>query len=143
MMSSGRNPNGRFAPGNKGGPGNPHAAKVAELRSALLEAVTPEDIAEVVGSLLTQAKAGDIAAAKVLFDRCLGRVALADVGSDSDDEPQVGWWEGIAQGSNAREELVSRIAALAARREDLAAGSLTSESLALMMAREAEPGPGN
>ncbi len=37
---SGRDPNGRFAPGNVGGPGNPFARRVAELRQIMLDCVT-------------------------------------------------------------------------------------------------------
>src|SRR5207248_10793741 len=36
----GRDARGRFAPGNPGGPGNPFARRVAELRTALLDMVT-------------------------------------------------------------------------------------------------------
>jgi len=96
----GRNSDGRFTTGNPGGPGNPHSAQVQALSSALLEAVTPEDIAEVVTTLLTSAKSGDIAAAKVLLDRCLGRVTLANV--DGGEEPQVGWWESLEEALSER-----------------------------------------
>src|SRR5687768_1674511 len=71
-------PNGRgrgagSAPaGNRCGRGNPHARRVARLRSALLKAVTPDDLWDVVAALLSQAKAGDVAAAKELFQRLLG-----------------------------------------------------------------------
>ena len=63
----GRANNGRFAKGNSGGPGNPHAARVPKLRSALLEAVTVEDIQAVIAALMKQAKEGDVAAAKELL----------------------------------------------------------------------------
>lgn len=131
---------------------------MAALRSALLEAVTPADIAEVVASLVTQAKAGDIAAAKVLFDRCLGRVALADIGSHSDKEPQAGWWEGIQQAQARQQAILSSPRAIELAcdlEEELAkvaaehdaevlmtlhqAGAITEESWALMAAREADP----
>jgi hypothetical protein len=36
----GRTADGRFAAGNKGGPGNPHARATAARRKALTEAVT-------------------------------------------------------------------------------------------------------
>ena len=39
-----RDASGKFAQGNPGGPGNPHAKRVGELRTALLDAVTPEDM---------------------------------------------------------------------------------------------------
>lgn len=37
--ANGRDGSGRFAPGNTGGPGNPHAASVARLRTTMLGAV--------------------------------------------------------------------------------------------------------
>ncbi len=70
---------GRFVAGNPGGPGNPYAARVAELRSALLEAVTPGDLAAIVRSLVQAARSGDVAAAKIVFERTLGRPLEADI----------------------------------------------------------------
>jgi hypothetical protein len=69
---NGRGPNGRFAKGNPGGPGNPLGGKVAALRATLVDAVTPDDIREVVAALLVQAKEGEIAAVRELFQRLLG-----------------------------------------------------------------------
>lgn len=43
-FADGRDQRGRFAKGNAGGPGNPHAAQVARLRAALLNAITEDDI---------------------------------------------------------------------------------------------------
>jgi hypothetical protein len=74
---NGRDGRGRFAKGNKGGPGNPYAGRVAELRAALFEAVTPEDIRAIIAVLVTQAKSGDLHAAREVLDRCLGRPADA------------------------------------------------------------------
>ena len=48
---------GRFTMGNKGGPGNPFARKVAALRQALLDSITPEDIQGVAARLLALHKA--------------------------------------------------------------------------------------
>ena len=70
---NGRTASGQFAKGNAGGPGNPHAKRVAELRAALLEAVTVEDIRAVVRSLVGQAREGDIPAARELLNRVLGK----------------------------------------------------------------------
>ena len=41
---NGRLEDGRFGPGNKVAKGNPHARRVAELRSAMLKAVTADDV---------------------------------------------------------------------------------------------------
>jgi len=77
---------GRFSPGWKGGPGNPFAAKAAQLRAALLETVTADDIKAVIIKLVDQAKGGDVAAAKVLLDRTIGKVLQEVKVSQGDEE---------------------------------------------------------
>ncbi len=76
--ANGRDDRGRFSVGNPGGRGNPHAAQVGRLRAALLEAVTPEDIAAIIARLIEQAKGGDVRAIKEVFDRTLGKPQEAD-----------------------------------------------------------------
>jgi hypothetical protein len=66
------NPDARFAPGNAA-PANPFARRVAELRSALVEALTPGDVREIVVALTFRAKAGNVSAAKLLFQYALGK----------------------------------------------------------------------
>jgi len=68
-----RDQRGRFIAGNAGGPGNPHARKVARWRKALCQAVTYDDMVEVVTLLVQQAKAGKQWAVCELLNRCLGR----------------------------------------------------------------------
>lgn len=46
---------------------------VGELRRALASALKPKDIRAVVGALLVRARAGDVAAARELFDRACGK----------------------------------------------------------------------
>lgn len=77
--TNGRTASGKFAKGNAGGPGNPHAAKVAKLRSAMLRTVTVKDMQAIVLALVTAAKAGDTTAAKILLDRVLGASTALDV----------------------------------------------------------------
>jgi len=78
---------GRFLTGNPGGPGNPYAARVGELRAALLDAVKPGDLAAIVKTL--------VAAAKVVFERVLGRPLEADILQRLDDlEARIGGQEG-------------------------------------------------
>ena len=72
-MVKGRDSNGRFAPGNPGGPGNPYARQTAAMRSALLGAVTENDLRKVATALVTRAKEGDTTAAKLLFSYVVGR----------------------------------------------------------------------
>jgi hypothetical protein len=62
-----RNNNGTFAPGNQFGRGNPFARKSAAFRSALMEAVTEQDIKDIAAKLRDDAKASDKAATKILF----------------------------------------------------------------------------
>ena len=68
---------GRFATGNTFGEGNPHHKRVAELRSALLDAISPEDLRVIVGQLVQKAKSGDVAAAREVLDRALGKPSQA------------------------------------------------------------------
>ena len=76
---NGRGPGGRFAVGNRGGPGNPHSAKVARLRSTLLTAVTQKDMRAIVRKLVGMSIAGDVPAARVLLDRALGPSIELDI----------------------------------------------------------------
>lgn len=83
---------GKFKPGNKLGKGNPFAGRVAKLRAIALDAVTEEDMKEVIATLIRKAKEGDIAAAKLLLDRIIGRAPL-DIQVaflDSEGNPQLG-----------------------------------------------------
>jgi len=82
-----RGRNGRFLPGHAGGPGNPFAQRVHQLRSALLNTVTPSDIEEVVRKLLFMAKEGDVTAIKELLDRTLGKPVAAVEVTGADGEP--------------------------------------------------------
>ncbi len=66
---------GRFAAGNTFGQGNPHHRRVAELRSALLDAISPEDLRAIVEQLVQKAKAGDVAAAREVLDRIFGKAS--------------------------------------------------------------------
>ena len=77
--TNGRAGNGRFVKGNPGGPGNPHGGKVARLRSAILAAVTPEDIDAIVRAMVQRAKGGDMTATKELLDRAIGKAADGDL----------------------------------------------------------------
>ena len=76
---NGREATGRFAKGNAGGPGNPHARKVGQLRSAMLRTVSGKDMQPIVKKLVEEAKGGDVRAAKEVMDRCLGRPVEADL----------------------------------------------------------------
>jgi hypothetical protein len=79
---------GRFAKGNRGGPGNPpFGRRVAALRKAFLEAAAPERMRQLAEALLAKALAGDTAAAKLFLEYSLGRPAEAR------DTDRVDWEE--------------------------------------------------
>ncbi|MFO0846448.1 MAG: hypothetical protein U0797_29445 [Gemmataceae bacterium] len=69
----GRDSNGRFAKGNAGGPGNPFARRVAQMRSLALEKVTDDDLAAILKKMVELAKEGDIPAAKLVLQYTLGK----------------------------------------------------------------------
>lgn len=72
--ANGRGANGRFVKGEyPGGPGNPFARQVAQLRAKLLQSVTEDDVEKVAKRLVALAKKGNIAAIRELLDRCLGK----------------------------------------------------------------------
>jgi hypothetical protein len=73
VPSAYRGSDGRFAKGNPGGPGNPHARQVARLKSALHEALTEEGIAAVARAMLEKAQEGDVAAARLLLEYSIGK----------------------------------------------------------------------
>lgn len=75
----GRDYHGRFAQGNAGGPGNPHAAATAKLRAAMLKAITPAEITKVMRAMIRKAKSGDVSAAKEVIDRAIGKPLEPDL----------------------------------------------------------------
>jgi len=86
--TNGRNGSGQFATGNKHGKGNPHFGKVATLRSAVLKSVTPATVKGLIKSLIDQAMAGDIAAAKLILPYLIGQPATAkELEAEADSEP--------------------------------------------------------
>ena len=77
--SNGRDSSGKFTAGNSAGKGNPYAKRVGQLRTALLDAITEDDMRDVISAMVKKAKGGDVAAARILFDRCLGPSEASDV----------------------------------------------------------------
>jgi hypothetical protein len=73
QLKVGRDVQGRFRPGNQGGPGNPFARKVAALRKTLLDSVSEQDLKEMVEALKLKARQGDTAAIKLLWQYCVGK----------------------------------------------------------------------
>jgi hypothetical protein len=116
----GRDSHGRFAEGNPGGPGNPFARQVAALRTALLAAVTPQDIEAVARELLRQAKEGNVAAAKLLLSYTLGKPPAA-VDPDTLDAQE---WENYQRVADPAGDLM-----VMARRMPLDAGLTVARAL--------------
>jgi hypothetical protein len=74
-----RGAKGRFLPGNKEGRGNPLAGKVARLRGVVVASIGANDMRVIVKKVVEMAKAGDLAAAKVVFERSVGPPEAADI----------------------------------------------------------------
>src|SRR2546430_17166894 len=72
-----RDSSGRFAAGNRGGPGNPFARRTAAARKAIADAVTPEQLAAIAAAMVKKALEGDGAAAKLVFRYAAGKPAQA------------------------------------------------------------------
>ena len=71
-----RRVNGQFEKGSHGGPGAGRMAeKVARLKQAILEAVTPEALAKIIIAQVKKAQDGDTESAKFLCDRVMGKAA--------------------------------------------------------------------
>ena len=67
QAAEGRDARARFAKANGEGPDNPFARKVGALRSALVNAVSEVDLAQIALTLKAKALAGVLAAIKLLF----------------------------------------------------------------------------
>jgi hypothetical protein len=73
----GRTANGRFAPGNPGGPGNPFGRQVVGLKKVVLTKITEERMGEMVEIMFARAIAGDMTAARILMQYSIGKPAEA------------------------------------------------------------------
>jgi hypothetical protein len=104
--SNGRDDRGRFTRSNPGGPGNPFARQVAQLRQVLLDCVTPGDMAAIAHKLLELAKAGNVQAIKLLFSYTMGRPAAAE----QPDQLDVQEWQLLQQTASMAAELPEVIA---------------------------------
>ena len=83
LPSADRDKRGRFAKGNRANKvakrGGYNVSKQAKLRAAILECVTTERLATMVGSLLTKACAGDVHAARLIMEYSLGKPLPGDI----------------------------------------------------------------
>lgn len=72
--NAGRDNHGRFAAGNPGGPGGARR-RSSELRRAAEEAITIDHIQAMVRKFTRMALEGNLAAARLVFERTCGRAA--------------------------------------------------------------------
>jgi hypothetical protein len=75
--SKGRTTDGRFAEGNAGGPGNPHARHCARMLALLRASISDEEMVAIIRMLVTRACEGDVSAAKLILSYKLGKPAPA------------------------------------------------------------------
>jgi hypothetical protein len=101
---------GRFARGNKGGPGNPFARRTAALRQAMLDAVTEDDLQAIVRQLIQQAREGDVAAARLVLSYSIGK---ADKAVDP-DTLDVQEFQQLQQGAVANQDFLALLGGLQA-----------------------------
>jgi hypothetical protein len=97
----GRDAKGRFAKGNKGGPGNPFARKIAMLRQTLVNFVTEEDMKHIAFVLKMKAENGDLQAMKLLFQYVIGK----PTDTVDPDRLDVDEWEKIQECARPAEEM--------------------------------------
>jgi hypothetical protein len=111
QAAEGRESNGRFAKGNKGGPGNPFARKVAQLRAALVNFVTEDDMKHLCFVLKMRAEGGDMVAMKLLFQYVLGKPAE----TVDPDRLDVDEWQKMQEKSRPPEEATKVMGGLPAQ----------------------------
>lgn len=68
-----RSARGRFATGNRGGPGNPFAKQVGWMRSAFFTEATPERLRYIARTFLRMAAEGNVAAGRLVFTYAMGK----------------------------------------------------------------------
>ena len=87
MSTANHRSDGRFAPNNRAGLGNPNNRKMQQLRKALLDSAEPDDVRRVGKRLLVLAEGGDVSAAKVYLEYLIGKPPQALELSGPDGEP--------------------------------------------------------
>ncbi|MFO0864253.1 MAG: hypothetical protein U0744_06290 [Gemmataceae bacterium] len=110
-----RTPGGTFRNGNRGGPGNPYARRVAKLRQAVMEECTEDDLREVTRSMINLAKRGDKAAAKLVFQYALGKPDK-QVDPDRIDEHELSVLKGVSVPPALLDAMLSAVPADTANR---------------------------
>lgn len=89
-LTDGRDEAGKFVKGVSGNPaGRPkgtrnHIVQLKQnLEAAVRENVTPEDIQAIISTMVAQAKAGDIQAAKIILDKTISNAKIDEEANES------------------------------------------------------------
>src|SRR5712672_2533701 len=109
--SNDRAPGGRFAEGNPGGPGNPHARHCARMLALLRASISDEEMVAIIRQLVEKARAGDVSAAKLLLSYKLGKPAPAP----NPDEIDRDEWEHYQKDAINLEEVQQVLGSLPAK----------------------------
>jgi hypothetical protein len=120
MESSVRNADGTFREGHKFGKGNPLTKRLYDMRVRLYARVSDDDFNDIVDNLVSLAKQGDVAAAKLLIEHLCGKPVQAVTVSGPDGERlgitladiQVIIVEALADNPDARQKVVDKLRAL-------------------------------
>jgi hypothetical protein len=72
-----RSPDGKFAAGNSGGPGNPHARHCARMLALFRNCISDEEMVAIIRKLSEKAAAGDTSAAKLILSYKIGKPSEA------------------------------------------------------------------
>jgi len=147
MSKPHRDEYGRFLPGCPAGPGNPQVRRIHAVRNVIREAIDDGDLVNVLRMLVERAESGDVAAAREVLDRRLGKPkqTVAVEGDAAADElrqavgdlladPVVGAWVRVRDGREDRAEL-GRLARAAV---EVLAGEETAARRALVALVSAE-----
>lgn len=103
-----RDPRGRFAPGNGGGPGRPRKEREAVYQAAFSDALPPATFGAIVRMLATKALGGSVQAARLLIEHAIGRPSLKIEWSD-DSEFRVAGLTPDGATANLIEQLRARL----------------------------------
>ena len=68
-----RDTEGKFAKGNSGGPGNPHARACAKMLEIFRNTISEQEMVEICRMLYLKAVGGDISAAKIILSYKIGK----------------------------------------------------------------------
>jgi hypothetical protein len=108
---NGRRPDGKFARGNPGGPGNPHARHCARMLQAFRNAISAEEMQRLFRVLYEKAAAGDVSAGKLVLSYHIGKPLPAS-NPDAIDRDE---WNHYQQDSMALDEMKRVLSSLPTR----------------------------